>query len=64
MSEKRRRKCPYLCRFCGARLRRDPYGHYCPTQNCQWSLTGPGCPCECSGPGYRFALRKALKEKK
>jgi len=24
------------CRYCGARLRRDPTGQYCPTRNCQW----------------------------
>jgi len=24
------------CRFCGARLKRDTVGKYCPTRNCQW----------------------------
>lgn len=23
------------CRFCGARLKKDGVGHYCPTRNCQ-----------------------------
>ena len=30
------------CKFCGARLKRDMIGPYCPTANCQWSLTGSG----------------------
>ena len=25
------------CRFCGAKLKRDEVGMYCPTKNCQWS---------------------------
>jgi hypothetical protein len=25
-----------FCKFCGAKLRRDPHGQYCPTHNCQW----------------------------
>lgn len=24
------------CRYCGAKLKRDPIGQLCPTQNCQW----------------------------
>lgn len=24
------------CRYCGARLRKDLVGQYCPTRNCQW----------------------------
>jgi hypothetical protein len=24
------------CKYCGARLRRDVVGQYCPTRNCQW----------------------------
>jgi hypothetical protein len=24
------------CRYCGAKLRRDFVGQYCPTDNCQW----------------------------
>lgn len=28
------------CVFCGAKLKRDNCGRYCPTKNCQWSLTG------------------------
>jgi hypothetical protein len=29
--------CPIYCRFCGARLKKDHIGHYCPSKNCQWS---------------------------
>jgi len=31
------------CKFCGARLKKDHIGKYCPSKNCQWShgLTGP-----------------------
>lgn len=25
------------CKYCGARLRRNSVGLYCPTKNCQWS---------------------------
>ncbi len=25
-----------ICKYCGARLRRDSVGQYCPTKNCQW----------------------------
>jgi hypothetical protein len=28
--------CPVRCNYCGAKRRRDPVGHYCPTKNCQW----------------------------
>lgn len=24
------------CRFCGAKLKKDHIGKYCPTYNCQW----------------------------
>ena len=27
---------PIYCKFCGAKLRRDSVGLYCPTENCQW----------------------------
>ncbi len=30
------------CRYCGAKLKRDTVGMYCPTKNCQWSYTGTG----------------------
>lgn len=30
------------CKYCGAILRSDQDGPYCPTKNCQWSLTGSG----------------------
>ncbi len=30
------------CRYCGARLKKDHVGKYCPTKNCQWSYTGRG----------------------
>lgn len=36
--------CPIYCRYCGARLRRDPIGHYCSTQNCQWQHGVNTCP--------------------
>ncbi|MFW9873510.1 MAG: hypothetical protein ACFFG0_10435 [Candidatus Thorarchaeota archaeon] len=26
------------CKYCGARLKKDHIGKYCPTKNCQWSL--------------------------
>jgi len=35
------------CRYCGARLRRDPIGQYCPTKNCQWQH---GLPAEDDTP--------------
>lgn len=41
MSERRKEKRTY-CKFCGARLKIDAVGLYCPTENCQWSLSGPG----------------------
>ncbi len=48
MTEKRKKAlcdCPIYCKFCGAKLKRDSVGHYCPTVNCQWSYQGSGCPC-------------------
>jgi hypothetical protein len=24
------------CKYCGARLKKDYIGRYCPTENCQW----------------------------
>ena len=24
------------CKYCGARLKKDTVGQYCPTDNCQW----------------------------
>lgn len=24
------------CKYCGAKLRRDSIGQYCPQKNCQW----------------------------
>ncbi len=29
------------CRYCGAKLRRDPVGQYCKTKNCQWEYGLP-----------------------
>lgn len=46
---KRKCDCPIHCKFCGAKLRRDVVGHYCPTKNCQWSYQGTGCPCRPKG---------------
>lgn len=32
-----RRKERYVyCKYCGAKLKRDAIGPYCPTENCQW----------------------------
>lgn len=29
------------CRYCGARLKKDTVGQYCPTRNCQWQYGLP-----------------------
>jgi hypothetical protein len=34
--EERKNTQRYRCKFCGAKLKRDPFGLYCPTKNCQW----------------------------
>ena len=44
--------CPIYCKYCGAKLKRDNVGHYCPTRNCQWQYGVSGCP-----------VRAAAKEK-
>jgi hypothetical protein len=31
-----RRNKHTFCKYCGAQLKRDPIGQYCPTHNCQW----------------------------
>lgn len=36
-------ECPLYCRYCGAGLRQDWLGHYCPTHNCQWAHGVEGC---------------------
>jgi hypothetical protein len=36
--------CPLYCNFCGAKLRLDSIGHYCPTPNCQWQYGVEKCP--------------------
>lgn len=28
--------CPIYCKYCGAKLKKDYVGHYCPTHNCDW----------------------------
>lgn len=38
-------KCPIYCRYCGAKLRRDTVGHYCPTHSCQWQHGVATCTC-------------------
>ena len=43
MSKKPKCECPIHCRYCGAQLRRDHIGHYCPTQNCQWQFGVKDC---------------------
>lgn len=35
-SRRQKCDCPLRCNYCGAKRRRDPVGHYCPTKNCQW----------------------------
>jgi len=42
--------CPIHCKYCGAQLRIDQVGHYCPTKNCQWSQTGSGLNCTMRQP--------------
>ena len=37
------KKCYVFCKYCGARLKRDAVGHYCPTHNCQWSQGVSNC---------------------
>ncbi len=27
--------CPIYCLYCGAKLKKDTVGKYCPTKNCQ-----------------------------
>lgn len=26
------------CKYCGAKLKKDHIGKYCPTRNCQWEF--------------------------
>ena len=40
----RRCNCPTFCKYCGAELKRDPIGHYCPTKNCQFHQGVSTCP--------------------
>ena len=42
------------CKYCGAKLRRDHVGQYCPTENCQWQH---GLPKEDDSPRSRPGLR-------
>ena len=30
------------CKYCGAKLKKDPCGRYCPTHNCTWSQNQRG----------------------
>src|SRR6185295_11022474 len=41
MTERKGGKKMTRCKYCGAKLRRDVVGQYCPTKNCQW---GHGIP--------------------
>lgn len=43
MTPKIKCQCPIYCRFCGAKLKRDIVGHYCPTDNCQEQYEVKGC---------------------
>lgn len=36
-------ECPLNCRYCGRRRSKDPVGHYCKTDNCQWKLGFSTC---------------------
>lgn len=36
--------CPLYCKYCGAKLKLDNVGHYCPTRNCQWEHGVADCP--------------------
>jgi hypothetical protein len=38
--------CPLYCKYCGARLRLDSVGHYCPTRKCKWRYGVQDCPVE------------------
>ncbi len=45
MTRKAEKKVQLIgCRYCGASLKWDVDGPYCPTPNCQWALTGTGIP--------------------
>lgn len=35
--------CPIYCKYCGAKRKRDMYGHLCGTRNCQWEYGFMGC---------------------
>jgi hypothetical protein len=35
--------CPYNCRYCGRVRSKDSIGHYCKTENCQWSQGYSSC---------------------
>jgi hypothetical protein len=51
-SEAPRCNCPLYCKYCGAKLRRDPVGHYCPTRNCQWQHGANNCQAGLKGKRY------------
>lgn len=36
MADTKKPKPPIYCKYCGAKLRKDQVGPYCPTKNCQW----------------------------
>lgn len=46
------------CKYCGARLKRDPDGQLCPTRNCQWQH---GLPKSEDSPRDVYRLRKPRK---
>jgi hypothetical protein len=40
---KKKCDCPIYCIYCGAKLKKDCVGHYCPSTNCQWSFGVDNC---------------------
>lgn len=46
------------CKYCGARLRRDPVGQYCPTKSCQWHQ---GLPKEDDTPSKTYFMSHTKK---
>ena len=44
------------CKYCGARLKRDAAGQYCPTRNCQWQHGVSTPDGEVMDPGTRDRL--------
>lgn len=43
-----------FCKYCGAKLKRDVVGLYCPTKNCQWQY---GLPKEEDSPPKNSTIK-------